>query len=102
MFMFDKPIPEGFKMPSINCLCFGLTKWVEEKDMTEEEKESNPTYTTTGGYLKVKGYKEAFTESLMAAPLEELKQIQQLPNFDPEIFMNISGCELIALILSKS
>ena len=30
-----------------------VVEWVYEEDMTDEEKVANPTYETTGGYLKV-------------------------------------------------
>ena len=30
-----------------------VVEWVYEEDMTDEEKAANPTYETTGGYLKV-------------------------------------------------
>ena len=28
-----------------------VVEWVDEEDMTDEEKETYPTYKTTGGYL---------------------------------------------------
>jgi hypothetical protein len=100
--LFDKPVPDSFEMPAINCLYFYLTEWVDDSSMTDTEKEENPSYKTTGGYLKKKAYKEAFTESIMKAPKEELEQIMELPNFDPDTFSAISGVDLMAVILSKS
>jgi len=70
--------------------------------MTKEEKKENPSFVTTGGYLKVKSYKEAFTESLMKAPKEELEAITKLPNFDMDTFNEISGTDILAILLSKS
>lgn len=90
---FDKPCTleewSGTLKPS--WLYFDLTKWVPECDMTDEEKESNPTYDTTGGYLKVYDYKEAFQASYNKATREEQLKIKELPNFDADKFYQISG-----------
>lgn len=80
---------EEAKIPS--CLYFDLTEWVKESDMTEQEKTENPSYKTTGGYLKVYAYKEAFTRSMERATDEELEQVKALPNFDADKFYQISG-----------
>jgi len=80
---------ENWKKPS--WLYFDLTEWIEECDMTDEEKASNPTYITTGGYLKVYDYKEAFQRSYNNATRGEQLKIKTCPNFDAEIFYEISG-----------
>lgn len=80
---------QNWKKPS--WLYFGLTEWIPENDMTNEEKENNPTYITTGGYLKVYDYKEAFQRSYNNATREEQLKIKTCPNFDAEIFYEISG-----------
>ena len=59
--------------------------------MSDKEKEDNPTYKTTGGYLKARDYKEAFTESMNNASEKELEQVKALPNFNADIFYEISG-----------
>ncbi len=74
-----------------DCLYFETNKWIDFSDMTDEEKEKNPQAKTTGGYLKVLGYKEAFTESMKKASKEEIEMIKNLPNFDADIFEKISG-----------
>ena len=79
-------------------LYFNLTTWINESDMTEEEKQENPSYTTTGGYLKEYEYKEAFQKSFNKLSAEEKKkqteQLKALPNFDKDIFYEISGIDI--------
>ena len=82
-----------------SCLFFDLTKWIDDKEMTDAEKSENPNYITTGGYLKVFDYKEAFTKSVKNATKEERDQIRALPNFDDDVFLEVSGCDLRLLDL---
>ena len=93
---FDKPCTseEWNSAYKPSWLYFDLTKWVPECDMTDEEKESNPTYDTTGGYLKVYDYKEAFQASYNEATREEQLKIKELPNFDTDKFYQISGIRI--------
>jgi hypothetical protein len=72
-----------------------LTEWISEKEMTEEEKVKNPTYKTTGGYLKQRKYKEAWAEWWRRNKSEEMKErIKNLPNFDADIFEEITGVSI--------
>mgnify|MGYP001626848349 CR=1 FL=1 len=75
-------------------LDFDLTEWIEESEMTEEEKRDNPTYKDTGGYLKKYEYKEAFKKSWDNANKEDRKRILDCPNFDNGIFFDISGIDV--------
>ena len=79
-------------------LYFNLTEWINESNMTEEEKQENPSYTTAGGYLKEYEYKEAFQKSFNKLSAEEKKkqieQLKALPNFDKDIFYEISGIDI--------
>ena len=54
----------------------------------------NPTHVTTGGYLKVYDYKEAFQKSYNAATRKEQLRVKNLPNFDAEKFYQISGIRI--------
>ena len=74
-----------------SCLFFSVNKLVPFEEMTDSEKETYGTSKYTGGYMKKLDYKEAFTESLKNASEEEIKQIKKLPNFDADIFEEISG-----------
>jgi len=75
-------------------LYFSLTEWINSDNMTAEEKELNPTYKTTGGYLKVYGYREAWKKAYAEATPEEIELLKALPNFDPEVFKEISGIDI--------
>ena len=46
-------------------------------------------------------YKEAFTGRLNETSVDELIQVTELPNFDNDIFEEISGCDLLGLIEKK-
>lgn len=74
-----------------SCLYFDTKEWISFQDMTEEEKIKYPSCKTVGGYLKTLGYKEAFTKSMEKASKEDIETIKKLPNFDAEIFYQISG-----------
>ena len=75
-------------------LYFNLTEWVDKEDMTDLEKQDHPTYETTGGYLKVYEYQEAWKKSYDNATREEQLKIKSLPNFDAEVFYEISGIKI--------
>lgn len=73
---------------------YPLTEWVDKEDMTDLEKEENPTYITTGGYLKVYEYQEAWRRSYDNVTREEQLVVKNLPNFDAEVFYEISGIKI--------
>ena len=67
--------------------------WIYEKDMTEEEKINNPNYHTLDGYLKKMDYKEAWTEYWNRASESDKNFFLTLPNFNSEIFKEITGID---------
>ena len=73
---------------------FPLTKWISERDMTEEEKRLNPQYKITGGYLKTLSYKDAWSVMWGNFHKKEKEAIMKLPNFDKDIFEEITGIKL--------
>jgi hypothetical protein len=77
-----------------NYFYLDLVEWVAEEDMTKEEKEENSTYKTTGGYLRVYGYKEAWRRAWDNATEEDRKKTLELPNWDNEIFKEITGIDV--------
>ena len=93
---FNKPCtPEKWgaaKKPKF--LYFDLTEWVLSEDMTQAEKEDNPSYKTTGGYLRVYGYKEAWRKAWDSATDEDKELLFELPNFDADVFKEISGIDV--------
>ena len=68
-----------------------MNEWIDESNMTKDERKENPYFVTIGGYLRTQSYKEAFTASMKKATPEEIEQIKALPNFDADIFEEISG-----------
>ena len=70
--------------------------WIWESDMTDEEKENNPSYKTTGGYLKlVKVTNEDKQEWFDSLSNYDKQLILDIPNFDPSIFERITGIKTI-------
>ena len=73
---------------------FNLTEWIESQDMTEEEKREHPSHTTTGGYLREYEYKEAWRKAWDNASESDRKKTLDLPNFDADIFLQITGIDV--------
>lgn len=71
-----------------------VVEWVYEEDMTDEEKTANPTYETTGGYLKV--LDESECGQLWWGSLSDFQKnyIRSIPNFDAEIFEQCTGIKV--------
>jgi hypothetical protein len=63
--------------------------------MTEEEKTHHPAAKMQGGYLKTYTYKEAWRRSWDAAYIIDKKRVLDLPNFDNEIFKEITGIDVL-------
>ena len=69
-----------------------LTEWVCYEDMTEIEKQKYPGCEIIGGYLKTYDYKEAWRKAFNEEnDLVEIRKAEQLPNFDYQIFQEITG-----------
>lgn len=60
--------------------------------MSEKEKKAYPSYTTTGGYLKVySSLKHAYIEAWEKAGEKDREKTFNLPNFDVDVFIQIFG-----------
>ena len=70
------------------------TKWVVEGQMTDKEKLDNPSYKTTGGYLRVIDMKSAWAEAYADATPEGIELTKALPAFDAGVFLEITGVDL--------
>lgn len=68
--------------------------WIWSDDMTDEEKEQHPEYEVVGGYLKILDESECgqlWWDSLS----ERYKNIiKAMPNFDKEIFEDVTGIKI--------
>ena len=71
-----------------------LVEWVDESDMTEHEKEMNPTYKTTGGFLKRCNNNHRVQEWWDDLSEGEKQCVLDLPNFDPQIFKECTGIDV--------
>ena len=84
-------------------LYFDLTVWVSHDTATEEEKrEHKKEIENCGGFLKTLEYKEAFRLAWDKASKEEHKKLLALPNWDNEIFKEISGIDAEAEIKKEN
>jgi len=77
-----------------NFIFFNLTIWITSNDMTNEEKKRHPAHETTGGYLKTLKYKEAWRIAYESATSEDIELLKALPNFDADVFEEISGIRI--------
>ena len=69
--------------------------WVDFSGMTDAEKEQNPNAETTGGYLKGKRVTQEQKQKWYDALSEDDKnEIKSLPNFDADIFEEITGIDV--------
>ena len=81
---------EDIKFP--NYFYFDLNIWVNVESMSDKEKEIYCWYKTTEGYLRTTDYKEAWKKSFNdSKDLEDIKKTLELPNFDYNIFEEITG-----------
>ena len=70
------------------------TTWVSEGDMTDAEKVENPTFHTCGGYLRVNDMAEEWRKARESASEEDIQAVRDLPNFDYDVFEEITGLDL--------
>lgn len=78
----------------LNQIPKNVVEWVDEEDMTDEEKTAYPTYETMGGYLKV--LDESECGQLWWNELSDCNKqiIKSIPNFDPDIFYECTGIKV--------
>lgn len=81
---------------------FDLTVWVSHDTATEKEKEDHyEEIKTCGGFLKTLDYKEAWRLAWDKASKEEHLEMLKLPNWDNEVFKEISGIDAEAEIAKE-
>ena len=78
----------------MNQISKDVVEWICEEDMTDEEKAEYPTYKTTGGYLKVLDESECGQIWWDGLSENDRDIIRALPNFDREIFENVTGIKI--------
>ena len=93
--MFNKMTKKKRDEIDIPSWCyFDLTVWVSHDTATEQEKEEHKKeFEISGGYLKTLEYKEAWRLAWDKVGKEEHKQLLKLPNWNNEVFKEITGID---------
>lgn len=78
----------------LNQMPKNVVRWVNAGDMTEEEKAEYSTYKTTDGYLKELDESKGVQEWWNNLSSSEKDIILSLPNFDEDIFFQITGIRI--------
>lgn len=96
--IFNKPSRMSLKeyynskyWEAMNSVPFELTKWIE---YTQAEKAADPKKELIGGYLKTFTMEEAWANWWAELNDENREIIKSIPNFDAEIFKDITGIEI--------
>ena len=93
--MFNKMTDKKEEDIDIPSWCyFDLTEWVSHDTATEEEKQKHKAeIETCGGFLKPINYKDAWRIAWNRASIEERKKLFDLPNWDNQVFKEITGID---------
>lgn len=103
IYMFNKPTKLTFEefqekhyeaYELLYCSSFRLTEWIPDYNMPEEEKDAHPEYKVQEGYLRTYTYKEACQKMWEDFTEADKDKIKKLPNFDKDIFKEITGIEV--------
>jgi len=73
------------------------TFWVNDFDMSDEEKKRHKDWEVMGGYLKILSraeYIKTINRWWKSLDGEDRQEVMSLPNFDKEIFKEITGIEV--------
>ena len=78
----------------LNSIDYRILDWIAFEDMTDEEKAAHPEAKTTGGYLKKLDNSECAAAWWSGLSDGEKAVIKAIPNFDPNIFKEITGVDV--------
>ena len=101
IFLFNKPSDWTYRdwlnsdaRYLLNQIPRNVVDWIWSDDMTDEEKEQHPEYEVVGGYLKI--LDESECGQLWWDSLSEIYKniIKAMPNFDKEIFEDVTGIKI--------
>jgi hypothetical protein len=94
--MFNKDTGKRWDEISIpSFLYFDFCVWVSHDTASDEEKVMyKKEIEVSGGFLKTLKYKEAFQLAWNKASEKEHAEVKALPNFDADIFFEISGIKV--------
>ena len=71
-----------------------ITEWVNEGNMTDQEKKENSEFYINKGYLKLRKYKEAWELRWAELPQDSKEKLLAIPELDVEIFSKITGIDV--------
>ena len=91
--LIDVAVWEAARKPACLRALSPLT-WVVTADMTDKEKAAHPEHETTGGYLRVNDMKEEWRKAYEGASQEDRELVKQLPGFDADVFLEITGIDV--------
>ena len=78
----------------LNKIPTDVLEWVYSKSMTDQEKQEHPEHETTGGFLKMIEKSKSSQEWWNSLPEYQKNIIKEIPNFDPDIFEEITGIQV--------
>lgn len=103
IYLFDQPSDwtlTQWRESEAHMILFKLmtspVKWVGCENMSDKEKQEHPEYSTAGGYLKTLSQEERFAQNVQrwkALSDDDKAVILAIPNFDAEIFKQITGID---------
>ena len=102
--MFNKITDKKRNEINIPSWCyFDLTVWVSHDTATDKEKEEHKKeIETCGGYLKTLEYKYAWRLAWDKVSKDQHKELLKLPNWDNEVFKEITGIDAEAEIAKEN
>jgi hypothetical protein len=92
--MFNKDTGKKRSNLVIPYLYLPICEWVHESKMTDEQKKADPQFHIKQGTLIKRTYKEAWAKAWSESSVELKQQFLDLPNFDPAIFLEITGIDV--------
>lgn len=97
VYSFNKPtdytIEEFRRIEGVRLLDDGCVNcvWIYATNMTDSEKMEHPEYSILNGYSKMILLKDACAKMWEKFSEEEKEEVKRIPNFDPDIFEEITG-----------
>jgi len=92
--LFNKDTSIEIKDVKIPYIKLKITEWISDDKMTEAQKLNDPQFFNKKGTLIKRTYKEAFVLAWKELDEKTKQQFKDLPNFDVNIFFEITGVDL--------